>query len=65
MISNVTADEVFEKDVLKKLLIDQIESRVRWRESVIKMIDKGMPKLWDNSKIILWECWASYNKVWK
>ena len=42
LISNVTADEVFNKDDLKRLLIDQIESRVRWRESVIKMTDKGV-----------------------
>ena len=27
---------------LKKLLIAQIESRVRWRESIINMIDKGV-----------------------
>ena len=42
LISNVTADEVSQKDKLKKLLIDQIENRVRWRESVIKMIDNGV-----------------------
>ena len=42
LISNVTADEVLHKDSLKKLLIDQIENRVRWRESVIKMIDNGV-----------------------
>ena len=42
LISNVTADEVSKKDELKKLLIDQIENRVRWRESVIKMIDNGV-----------------------
>ena len=42
LISNVTAKEVFNKNELKKLLIDQIENRVRWRESVINMIDKGV-----------------------
>ena len=41
LISNVTADEISNKDILKKLLIDQIENRVRWRESVINMINKG------------------------
>jgi len=41
LISNVTADEVSDKNELKKLLINQIENRVRWRESVIKMIDNG------------------------
>ena len=39
LISNVTADEVLNKDELKKLLINQIENRVRWRESVINMIE--------------------------
>ena len=38
LISNVTAREIDNKDELKKLLIMQIESRVRWRESVIHMI---------------------------
>tara|TARA_B100001063_G_scaffold225651_1_gene234645 strand:+ start:4 stop:930 length:927 start_codon:yes stop_codon:yes gene_type:complete len=41
LISNVTATEILNKDELKKLLIDQIENRVRWRESVIYMINKG------------------------
>ena len=42
LISNVTANEISDKDELKKLLIDQIENRVRWRESVINMINKGI-----------------------
>ncbi len=42
LISNVTANEISNKDELKKLLIDQIENRVRWRESVINMIDNGV-----------------------
>ena len=42
LISNVTADEISDKDELKDLLIKQIESRVRWRESVILMINKGV-----------------------
>ena len=40
LISNVTANEIINKDELKKLLIKQIESRVRWRESIINMINK-------------------------
>ena len=40
LISNVTAQEILNKDDLKKLLIEQIEKRVRWRESVIYMINK-------------------------
>ena len=42
LISNVTADEIIGKDDLKKLLVDQIENRVRWRESVINMTNKGV-----------------------
>jgi len=42
LISNVTAKEIINQDELKKLLIEQIESRVRWRESVINMISKGV-----------------------
>ena len=42
LISNVTADEISNKDELKNLLIQQIENRVRWRESVINMINKDI-----------------------
>ncbi|MBD1174267.1 ACP S-malonyltransferase [Pelagibacterales bacterium SAG-MED01] len=38
LISNVTAEEISSVEELKNLLIEQIESRVRWRESVINMI---------------------------
>ena len=42
LISNITADEIFNVDELKDLLVKQIENRVRWRESVINMINKGV-----------------------
>ena len=42
LISNVTADEIVDKNELKKLLIEQIESRVKWRESVLNMINKDV-----------------------
>ena len=42
LISNVTAVEIKDNSVLKNLLIQQIESRVRWRESVLYMINKGV-----------------------
>ncbi len=38
LISNFTAKEIKDPDELKNLLIQQIENRVRWRESVINMI---------------------------
>ena len=42
IISNVTASETQEVDDIKQLLIKQIESPVRWRESVIYMIKNGV-----------------------
>ena len=42
LISNVTADEISNKDDLKILLINQIKSRVSWRESVLNMINKDV-----------------------
>jgi len=44
LISNVTSQEVSDSETLKNLLIKQIESRVRWRESVNLMIKKGVNK---------------------
>ena len=40
LISNVTSHEVNDASLLKELLVKQIESRVRWRESVNLMLDK-------------------------
>jgi len=42
IISNVTAKEEHEVNKIKTLLIDQIVSRVRWRESVNYMINNGV-----------------------
>ena len=42
LISNVTANEIRDTDELKDLLIKQIENRVRWRESVINMINNDV-----------------------
>ena len=42
LISNVTATEIKDKSMLKDLLVKQIESRVRWRESVLYMIKNGV-----------------------
>jgi (acyl-carrier-protein) S-malonyltransferase len=42
LISNVTAHEIKDLDELKTLLIKQIESRVRWRESVINMMKNNV-----------------------
>ena len=42
LISNVTGNEISNLKELKELLVKQIESRVRWRESVKLMISKGV-----------------------
>ena len=42
LISNVTANEIYCIEDLKSLLIKQIEKRVRWRESIINMINYGV-----------------------
>ena len=42
LISNVTAKEILDIDELKELLVKQIENRVRWRESVINMINNDV-----------------------
>ena len=41
LISNVTGKEISNVNELKDLLVSQIENRVRWRESVLLMINKG------------------------
>jgi len=42
IISNVSGKEISDSSQLKNLLVKQIESRVRWRESVLFMINKGV-----------------------
>ena len=42
LISNVTAKEISNTNELKELLVKQIENRVRWRESVINMINSDI-----------------------
>ena len=42
IISNVDANPNKDKDIIKKLLVDQICSRVRWRESILNMKKSGI-----------------------
>ena len=44
IVSNVTSIETRDPLQIKELLIKQIESPVRWRESIIYMINKGVRK---------------------
>ena len=42
LISNVTAKEINDSSLIRDLLVRQIESRVRWRESINYMIKNGV-----------------------
>ena len=44
IVSNVTAESTKDPSMIKKLLIEQIEKPVRWRESIINMIENGTKK---------------------
>ena len=45
IISNVTAKPQNKSEKIKKLFIEQIEKPVRWRESIVNMIDFGIKDL--------------------
>ena len=47
IINNVNAMPEKDLNIIKKLLIDQIFSTVRWRESLIKMADNGVEKFFE------------------
>jgi len=42
LIANVTAAPETDPDQIRKLLVDQVTGRVRWRESVLKMAELGV-----------------------
>jgi len=42
IISNVTAEQILENNQIRDLLIRQIENKVRWRESILNMINTGV-----------------------
>ena len=42
IVSNVTAEATKNPDEIKKLLIEQIYSKVRWRESIEYMVNNGV-----------------------
>ena len=42
IINNVTANPETDSEIIKELLIKQIFSTVRWRESIIKMFESGV-----------------------
>ncbi|MBU0859346.1 MAG: malonyl CoA-acyl carrier protein transacylase, partial [Alphaproteobacteria bacterium] len=42
VVANVTAQAVSDPDEIRKLLVEQVTGRVRWRESVIWMKEQGI-----------------------
>ena len=42
LIANVTARPVEEPDEIKRLLVEQVTGAVRWRESILYMIEQGV-----------------------
>lgn len=42
LIDNIAADIVQENEAIRALLVKQITGRVRWRESIMKMAEKGV-----------------------
>ncbi len=45
LVANVTASEVSDPDTIRRLLVEQVTGRVRWRESVLYMGEQGVAEL--------------------
>ncbi len=45
LVANVTASEVSDPETIRKLLVEQVTGRVRWRESVLYMGEQGVTDL--------------------
>ncbi|CAM4036807.1 ACP S-malonyltransferase [Palleronia rufa] len=47
VVANVTAAPVTDPDEIRALLVRQVTSAVRWRESVVRMIADGVDTVWE------------------
>ncbi|HEY9079664.1 ACP S-malonyltransferase [Magnetovibrio sp.] len=45
LIANVTATPTTDPDEIRKLLVEQVTGTVRWRESVLKMVELGVDQM--------------------
>ncbi len=45
LVANVTAREVANPETIRRLLIEQVTARVRWRESVLYLKEKGVTRI--------------------
>ncbi|MEM7752386.1 MAG: ACP S-malonyltransferase [Pseudomonadota bacterium] len=47
VVANVVAEAVQDPEVIRKLLVDQVAGRVRWRSSVEWMAEQGVDAFWE------------------
>ena len=47
VVANVRAEAVSDPDEIRKLLVEQVTSSVRWRESVAWMAGQGVSEIWE------------------
>ena len=47
LVANVTAAPVTDPDTIRRLLVEQVTGRVRWRESVAHMAGAGVTETWE------------------
>ena len=45
VIANVTAAPTTDPDEIRKLLVEQVTGTVRWRETMLKMVDLGVDQI--------------------
>ncbi|MCG8491852.1 MAG: ACP S-malonyltransferase [Sneathiellales bacterium] len=45
LVANVTAEQISDPETIRKLLVDQVTGRVRWRESVLYMGEQQVEQL--------------------
>lgn len=45
LVANVTAEAISQPDDIRHLLVEQVTARVRWRESILYMKDKGVERI--------------------
>lgn len=47
LVANVRAEAVSDPDVIRDLLVEQVTGSVRWRESVMWMVENGVTDIWE------------------
>lgn len=47
LVANVRAEAVTDPDLIRQLLIEQVTGSVRWRESILYMVDQGVTAAWE------------------